>query len=276
MKKTMIFSSVLVIGMATANADVLFSEDFSDASAAAANWATRVNGSTLSTFTFDGNDARLTEGNGANADAMYRGFNLTTLAVGDSITLSGKAYMNVSQANDFRVGFGYSATGISDSTGNLAVDLQGYSMALASGASTGGPLVYGSRSGTVNFFKNSGLMRGLAFTAGTQISTDTATPTWSDFSFTLEHKPDGRVWFTGSVNGVALSEKNQGGTVVNFDGGAPQLTQFNYVGLSGNALGEGNYIVWDDVQVSTIPEPATLGLVLSFGGAIIALRRFRV
>ncbi|MDB2681479.1 PEP-CTERM sorting domain-containing protein [Opitutales bacterium] len=267
--------AISMFTLSTTQAAELFSDDFSDAIASAANWSTRVNGSTLSTFAFDGSDARLTEGNGGNADAMYRGFDLTTLAVGDSITLTGKAYMNVSQATDFRVGFGYSATGISDSIGNLAVDLQGYSMALASGTNEGGPQIYVNRDDTadINYFRNSSAIRGLAFTAGTQISADTATPTWSDFSFTLEHKPDGRIYFTGSVNGVALSDQNSGGTIVNYDGGVTQLTQFNYVGLSGNALGEGNYIVWDDIAVTAIPEPSAFALILSSLAAFVVVRR---
>ncbi|MGZ0654268.1 hypothetical protein ACWPKS_01565 [Coraliomargarita sp. W4R72] len=92
-----------------------FTEGFSDASAA--NWSTRVNGSTPSTFIFDGDNASLTEGNGLNADAMYRSFSATALEVGDSITVSGRVYMNVSQAFVFRVGPSFSATGIGDSIG---------------------------------------------------------------------------------------------------------------------------------------------------------------
>ena len=102
---------------------------------------------------------------------------------------------------------------------------------------------------------------------------NTETPTWSDFSFTIERKPNGSIYFTGSVNGVALSDQNLDGTIINFDGNNPPLTKFNYVGLSGNALGEGNFIVWDDIAVTVIPEPSAFALILSSLAAFVVVRR---
>lgn len=93
----------------------VFIDDFSDA-ATSNNWATTGFGTPPPSRTFNGSDAKLTIHEADRCFAMYRGFDATTLEIGDSITLSEKAYMSVSSDWGFRVGIGYSAGGIVDST----------------------------------------------------------------------------------------------------------------------------------------------------------------